>query len=225
MLIREQQLAPLTAVVNTRADDNGYRPLQTLPVSLLQRLEETLQRLGIPQRELARRAGLSDERHLGVIMSRLRRNPKADIERETLNALARGAGVSLRWLANGEGSPDHDDSARAPSTTEDPEPILANVPGWADVEAQDSAEHPDITDTERAHARKIASYVVHRPAVPGDLWELVRTIRRVNDPTYLTDKLRESHQRVQALLARAPEQRAWEQAEIAKKDAKERSRR
>jgi transcriptional regulator with XRE-family HTH domain len=210
----------LTTVVNYAPDDNGCRPGHSFAVSLLDRLNETLQRLNLTQREWARRAGLADERHLGVILSRLRKNPNADIERETLNALARGAGISVAWLSSGVGSPDSDDTSRAPSTTEDPEPILANVPGWADVEAQDSAEHPDITDTERAHARKIASYVVHRPAVPGDLWELVRTIRRVNDPTYLTDKLRESHQRVQALLARAPEQRAWEQAEIAKKDAK-----
>lgn len=59
----------------------------------------------IGQRELARRAGLRGA-HIGVIINRSRKNPAASIENPTLAAIARGGGVSLRWLATGQGSPD-----------------------------------------------------------------------------------------------------------------------
>lgn len=168
-------------------------------------------------RGLSDAAGLSPA-HVGM----MQRGEAKAVKGDTLRGVAEAAGVSLAWLVTGDGSPDSDDTARTPSTTDDPEPIMANVPGWAEVERADSEEHPDITDTERKNAREVAKYMLHRPAVMGDLWELVRQMRRVNDPVWLAQKLQESNARVQALLAKAPEQLAWEREQIAKKQAKER---
>lgn len=83
----------------------------------------------ISQRELARRAGLRDA-HIGVIVSRSRKNPEANIENDTLAAIARGGEVSLRWLATGEGSPDPTDEEVGSR------PVLGNLPGWGDAESQ-----------------------------------------------------------------------------------------
>lgn len=183
------------------------------------RIEQLLKSKDISARELARRSGLG-ETQVSVLVTRFRKNPHTHVTIETLRAIAQGANVSLAWLTTGEGSPDSDDTARTPSTTEDPEPIMANVPGWAEVERADSEEHPDITDSERKNAREVAKYMLHRPAVTGDLWELVRQMRRVNDPVWLAQKLQESNARVQALLAKAPAQLAWEREQIAKKAAR-----
>lgn len=56
-------------------------------------------------RDLSRAAGLSDS-HVSVILGRIKRNPAADIERDTLMALAVAGAVSMNWLATGEGKPD-----------------------------------------------------------------------------------------------------------------------
>lgn len=164
------------------------------------------------QRGLSAASGLSPA-HVGMM---LRGDAKA-VKGETLTGLARAASVSLRWLVTGEGSPDHDDDARAPSTTDDATPIMANVPGWEDTVKVDRAEHPDITDVEVSNGERIAAYMLHRPAVRGDLWEIVQQMRRVNDPTWLAQKLRESDARVQKLIEGLPEQIAWEQEQLAKK--------
>ena len=165
-------------------------------------------------RGLSDAAGLSPA-HVGM----MQRGDAKAVKGDTLRGVAEAAGVSLAWLVTGEGSPDSDDAGHVPSITDDPEPVMRNVPGWANVVAIDTAEH-DITPAEVDHGEKIAAYMLHRPAVPGDLWEIVQQIRRVNDPTWLATKLQESHQRVKALLARAPEQLAWEREQIAKKAAK-----
>ena len=97
--------------------------------SVADRILWILAQRNISQRELARKAGLRDA-HIGVIVSRSRKNPEANIENDTLAAIARGGDVSLRWLATGEGSPDPTEeelSAR---------PVLGNLPGWGDAESQ-----------------------------------------------------------------------------------------
>lgn len=86
--------------------------------TLADRIEEILRLRGITQRELARRAGLATEQHINTILRRLRANPDADIERETLAAIARGGGVSFIWLATGKGRPDDIDPAPAMKTSE-----------------------------------------------------------------------------------------------------------
>jgi transcriptional regulator with XRE-family HTH domain len=96
---------------------------------MLERIEWILEQRGMKQRELARAAGLNDERHLGVILGRLRKNPEGALEHQTLVALARGGNVSIAWLATGEGSPDATGS-------EDPRPLYRNLEGWPEIEAQ-----------------------------------------------------------------------------------------
>lgn len=75
------------------------------PRTLLERLQWILTARGLSQRELSKRAGLNPN-HLGTTMHRLRSNPDADIERDTLGALARAGDVGLEWLAEGKGAPD-----------------------------------------------------------------------------------------------------------------------
>lgn len=57
------------------------------------------------QRELARMANLAGG-HVGVIMTRLRRDPNADIEGDTLAKISKATGVSPHWLVTGEGPRD-----------------------------------------------------------------------------------------------------------------------
>lgn len=220
-------LVATNETVNIAAVDSASRPgyARAVQTSLEKRIELVLAKTGWSQRELSRRAGLG-ETHVGLILRAAKKNPTHSVELKTLQGIAAAAGVSLAWLSSGEGgpeldgdSPGPDDSGRTPTTTDDPEPIMRNVPGWANVVAIDTAEH-DITPEEVEHGEKIAAYMLHRPAVPGDLWEIVQQVRRVNDPVWLATKLQESHQRVQALLAKAPEQLAWEREQIAKKQAK-----
>jgi transcriptional regulator with XRE-family HTH domain len=95
--------------------------------SVADRIQWILDQRGISQRELARRSGLKGA-HIGVIISRSRRNPGANIENDTLAAIARGGEVALRWLATGQGSPD-------PSAEESgARPVLGNLPGWTEAE-------------------------------------------------------------------------------------------
>lgn len=73
-------------------------------MTLLQRIEWILKnRADDNQRELARRAGLKNERHVGVILTRLRKNPESALDHDTLVKLARGGAVSVDWLATGAG--------------------------------------------------------------------------------------------------------------------------
>ncbi len=54
---------------------------------------------GWSQRELARRAGLKSESHIGLLLS----EKAADVRLSTLLAIAQGAEVPFAWLATGEG--------------------------------------------------------------------------------------------------------------------------
>lgn len=69
----------------------------------LQRLEWLVKhRAGGNQRELARMANMKHPSHLATIISRLRENPNARIEDDTLVAIANAAGVHAAWLSRGE---------------------------------------------------------------------------------------------------------------------------
>lgn len=67
--------------------------------TLGQRLEWARKVAKLSQRGLARRAGLGSQRHVGLIESGERDNP----ELKTLQKVADTLGVSLGWLATGEG--------------------------------------------------------------------------------------------------------------------------
>ena len=197
------------------AQDTTVFPPDTLAAmdDIAARIRKVLDLRGWSAAELNRRAGLASPTHITTIL----RRGGARAGGDTLRKVAHGAGISERWLLTGEGSPDHDDDARAPSTTDDATPIMANVPGWEDAVKVDRAEHEDITDVEVSNGERIAAYMLHRPAVRGDLWEIVQQMRRVNDPTWLAQKIRESDARVQKLIEGLPEQYRWEQEQLAKK--------
>lgn len=167
------------------------------------------------QRGLSAAAGLSPA-HVGMMA---RGDAKA-VKGETLAAVARTTGVSLAWLTTGDGSPDHDDDTRGPSTSDDGTPVMQNAVGWEDVVRFDRIAHPDITDDEVLAAAHSARFMLHRPAVAGDLWEIVQTVRKMHDASWLAQKIRERDARLEKVLAGIPEQQAWEQAQLAKKAAR-----
>lgn len=164
------------------------------------------------QRGLSAASGLSPA-HVGMM---LRGDAKA-VKAETLAGLARAAGVSLGWLLTGEGSPDHDDDTRGPSYSDDATPVLENVENWPEVVKADCLAHPDITPAEITTGSQVARYMLHRPALPGDLWDVVQQMRKMNDPAKLARMVRESEARLRELEARLPEQIRWEQEQLAKK--------
>lgn len=193
-------------------------------MSLLRRLEETLDRLEITQREWARRAKLTDERHLGVIMSRLRKNPRADIERETLTALAKGAGISLRWLATGEGSPEDHDATDAPTLqhTDDATPTAENIPGYLQVEAEDRKDpaNADLEERWWLQGRKAAAFWIHGGAQKGDAAYLARMARRFGSEERLKAMLVERERRLKELEGEVARLKKLEDEAIAKKAAR-----
>lgn len=75
-------------------------------VSLRERLESVLEDKGWSAREWARLAGLKEPSHVNTMLRRLRQNPDATFEEETLAKLAAAADVSLDWLQLGRGTKD-----------------------------------------------------------------------------------------------------------------------
>lgn len=73
------------------------------PSSIADRIRWILVSTGITQRELARASGLADTQ-ISLILKRLDERPYA-IELDTIIRIARGAGVTPRWLLLGEGQP------------------------------------------------------------------------------------------------------------------------
>lgn len=96
-------VSPLTKVVKIVSDDSCKLSCSAWAMgTLLDRLEEIAAAAG-GQRALSRKAGL-DEKHVGVIVHRLRKKADSTVEHDTLIALARAAGVTLEWLAKGDGA-------------------------------------------------------------------------------------------------------------------------
>jgi len=67
--------------------------------TLAKRLDWARSKSGVSQRRLAKLAGLKSERHISQLEKGERLNP----ELKTLTAIAGALGVSVGWLANGEG--------------------------------------------------------------------------------------------------------------------------
>lgn len=75
------------------------------PTTLAQRIRAAQHLAGLTQSQLALRAGLARS-HVSLILQRLERGgDEGTVKLATLRAIAAAAGVSLGWLASGEGSP------------------------------------------------------------------------------------------------------------------------
>jgi transcriptional regulator with XRE-family HTH domain len=83
-----------------------YRPAVT---TVAARVRSVLDRTGWSQRELSRRAGLASAT-IGWILG----HPDRTTELDTIEKIARAAGVSSAWLATGRGSPDDRDDLEHP---------------------------------------------------------------------------------------------------------------
>lgn len=83
--------------------------------TLAERVKWARETARLSQRELARRAGLGSERHVGLIEAGERPN----VELKTLQGVAGVLGVTIGWLANGEGDPPTEESIRAAAGTPD----------------------------------------------------------------------------------------------------------
>lgn len=80
----------------------GGRPCEEIVVETLpERLRSILEALGISARELSRRAGLKSESHVGAAI-----DGRFQLKVETIEAIARVAGVRFEWLATGRGRRD-----------------------------------------------------------------------------------------------------------------------
>jgi hypothetical protein len=91
--------------------------------TLLARLEYVLAKKGLSGRQFAKDAGLYPT-NITTLMGRLRKDPAARAEHETLVAVARLGEVHLHWLTTGEGPRDLDDTAPpegAPARTVEPD--------------------------------------------------------------------------------------------------------
>ena len=142
----------VNAVASSPVDSRSralYRPAVT---TVAARVRSVLDRTGWSQRELSRRAGLASAT-IGWILG----HPDRTTELDTIEKIARAAGVSSAWLATGRGSPDDRDDHVQPAP-----PDEVDVAGRRPV-AQDAArtarplfEHlPDWTEL-LAGARQIA---------------------------------------------------------------------
>ena len=142
------------------------------------------------QRELSRRAGLSPN-YVGTLLTRLRKNPNAQVERDSLTALATAGGVSIDWLLVGSVDPER-------QVVLDVGSPLRMLAGWADalVQAIASAAYlpswvwPGTAEIRNAHA-----------PVPLTPEFLVRTALYVYETAGLEEKARLALEATRAEIA------------------------
>lgn len=117
------------------------------------RIQWILENCQISQRELARRAGFTASSQLNAIVRRLASRPDS-IELKTAKAIARGAGVSERWLLTGDGKPSDGDAIHQGNLTMmiyRCRTTKPKVSEWFDIEAESpelaaNAFHSDHND-------------------------------------------------------------------------------
>lgn len=163
---------------------------------LAERLQLALDRCGLSPYQLSTKAGASGS----YVANAITRNAQRG-DTEKLRAIARVAGVSERWLILGEGTPDSDDDARAPSTSESSVPEMGNAIGWDDAEAAARAQssYPEEVWT---IVRQIAPFAVRGIVTEDDALELARLVARLSDPLRMGKQLAEAYQRQKELRAR-----------------------
>lgn len=183
------------------------------------RIEQILQRMGISARELARRADLG-ETQVSVLINRFRKNPNTQVTVETLRAIAKGASVSEHWLITGRGDPSRVEETHAPSFTDDATPVMANVPGYLEVEARDRARHPEVEEQWWLRGRTAAALMITGPAQDGDAYELARLAKMLGSEERLAQALRERERRIAELEGEVERLRRAEAEALAKKAAR-----
>lgn len=105
-------------IVKEKSELSESRPVcRVVRVTLLERIDWVIahRKAQITNQTIwSEKSGLN-KGHLGVMRKRLRTNPRADIERATLDRMAKAAGVSVRWLVSGEGEPLDSQPAMSPA--------------------------------------------------------------------------------------------------------------
>lgn len=129
------------------------------------------------QRELSRKAGLSPN-YVGTLLTRLRKNPAAQVEGDSLAALATAGEVSIDWLVAGAGEPNRRVELEAGSP-------LRMIAGWAEALVQAIAAASYLPQWVWARAAEIRN--AHAP-VPLTPEFLIRTALYVYDTAGLQEK-------------------------------------
>lgn len=93
------------------------------------RIRQVLKKRGLSERELAKRAGFNTTSQLNNTLKRLDKG--STIEVSTLDAIAKGAEVSLVWLQTGEEEPDDGT-------------LWRRIPGWKETVAELNKRAPTI---------------------------------------------------------------------------------
>lgn len=139
------------------------------------RVRQILELRNVSARELSRRAGLG-ETQVALLVKRYERNPDVTTSLATLTAIASGGGVSLKWLATGQGDP----------TDEDPKPLggspvdlprFGSLDNWPTLRATAKAVDDRLEDwalDELESARPI----LRGPITPAVVADLARVIMR-----------------------------------------------
>jgi len=139
--------------------------------TLAERVRIALDRSGLSQRALSLRAGLSGS-YVGLVLRGTLGKRPGD---EAVTALARAAGVSRRWLATGEGTPDSPDIPLRQEVAPVPPPTFAELPDWPALRDAARAIDPGVpgwTFEELGAARP----VLDLPATPAVLAALARVL-------------------------------------------------
>lgn len=100
-----------SSAVKSHRVDSAPLPLSTVSMGVAERVDLAREKMGLSQRELERRAGLS----VGYI-SRLRNVLDGDMRRNTAVSLAAVLGVSVEWLLDGGEEPQRS-AGHAPTVT------------------------------------------------------------------------------------------------------------
>lgn len=171
------------------------------------RVRVVLQRSGWSQRELSRRAGLSEASIQWIL-----KHPDRPTASDTLKAIADAAGVSAAWLLTGKGTSDSLDPTE-PSTTDavlGHVPIYANAQGWADAvtdytSTEQGAKTPKVIL--RAASQRNA-YHLHGPVTKDVVAALVGLVLAETSKEELARMTDASDARLEQLLAAQPAEAA-----------------
>lgn len=146
------------------------------------------------QSELSRRSGLRHN-HVSTIITRLRKDPERDIERDTLIKIAHGGGVSLRWLSTGEGDPNEMDIPEG-------KPVMANLAGWDEAERQVRTMLRSTPEYVFTHARQLTAMLLPDVADVDLVYKAVQLASKLPPPGVDTPETKNAKRRIARLKAR-----------------------